>query len=374
MKNYSFKKYLKLIPLIILFSLYLFKRVDYINQAHLNSYKNNDFLEYEKALDSLLKGENPYTETIKTYNYKEGDRANPDHGFAYFPLFLYVLIPLYYLAPVLNTSLFVLSRIPVLIGDVVCGLILVRILYKKDYLASIFAACIYLFNPHNLTKDTYTFFDPLAILFIFLSIVYLNKNNLISGIFFAVSIGFKSFAYILFPLLLLLSKEKKKFIIGGSLTGLAISAPFLRSLEFFSDYIRGSLLVHSERPIQGRPLPFFISYFYKIEFLQLIPIKIYTYLASFSGFIVSLLIWLKFKFSDKYILSSLSFILFYLFTPVLNKTYLIFFIPIFILGAYNFAELFKKKYIYYIILLTFYLFYTWYLSIWEHGFHQHMHL
>jgi len=208
------KNLLKILPFIIIFSLYTYKRIDYINQAHIKSYKNNDFIEYERALDSLLKGENPYTETIKTYNYKEGDRANPDHGFAYFPLFLYVLIPLYYLAPIFDTTLFALSRIPVFIGDIICGIILLRILYKKDYIASFVASFVYFFNPYNLTKDTYTFFDPLAVLFIFLSIVYLNKNNVLSGIFFAISIGFKSFAYILFPLLFLLSKEKKKFLLG----------------------------------------------------------------------------------------------------------------------------------------------------------------
>ena len=41
--------------------------------------------------------------------------------------------------------------------------------------------------------------------------------------------------------------------------------------------------------------------------------------------------WLK----DKYALSALSFGVFYLFTPVLNRTYLLWFLPVFILGLFN---------------------------------------
>ena len=71
---------------------------------------------------------------------------------------------------------------------------------------------------------------------------------------------------------------------------------------------------------------------------------------------------------DKDILSTVSFIRFYAFTPILNRTYLLWFLPVFIIGTYNFVEK-RNKFIYYVVLIGFYGFYYWYLLQWKDGFH-----
>ena len=63
----------------------------------------------------------------------------------------------------------------------------------------------------------------------------------------------------------------------------------------------------------------------------------------------------------------ISFFLFYLFTPVLNRTYLIWFIPVYLMGIFKIFENSKYKFMFYVFGIAFYAFYTWYLSLWFRG-------
>ena len=148
-----------------------------------------------------------------------------------------------------------------------------------------------------------------------------------------------------------------------------ISIPFLTSYEDFMTYLQGSLLVHSQRFVQGRPFLFYISYYYNIELFQIIPFEIYTYLASFLGLFFVPVLYFLFRIKDKYILSLIIFLNFYLFTPVLNRTYTMWFLPVLLVGSFNLASKTKYKYLYYVIVFFYYAFYYWYLIQWKDGFH-----
>ena len=100
-----------------------------------------------------------------------------------------------------------------------------------------------------------------------------------------------------------------------------------------------------------------------------------------------LFLWLK-SINGKYALSIFPFLGFYLLTPVLNKTYMLWWLPVFILGVFEIfkssewvnsgfkLEMSKRKYLAeiavalpYLVILSFYAFYFWYLSFWGYGIH-----
>jgi len=262
----------------------------------------------------------------------------------------------------------VLIKIPHLLADFGIGLLLYKMLRKENYYILLLGLFVWLFNPYIQVKSLYTYSDSIPILFMLLALHYLEKDDVLSGAFYALSIALKTFPIILLPIFLIQSKDKIKFILSGLIIAFAISVPFMKSVTDFTTYLDGAIFVHGSRAMQGRPFLFYISYFYKIELFQIIPLKIYTYFAMFSGMLVTTYLLLKTKLKDPYVLSTISFILFYLFTPVLNRTYLLWFMPVMIIGLSNILK--DKKPIYYIASLTgFYTFYHWYLSIWKDGFH-----
>jgi hypothetical protein len=324
-----------------------------------------DIYAYERAIVDLLEGKNPYTWTVESY-------SNPDdpgnHGFAYLPGLLYIFSPLYILYLKTGLPLEYLMKAPVLLADLGVGVLLTILLYKKNFLALLAALLIWFFNPYSYFKSGYTYADPLPIFFMFLALIYLEKDDVLAGTYYAVSVALKTFPYILFPVLLLKAKNKKDFLVAGSMVAFLVVLPFLRSPEFFKTFLDGSIFVHSNRFIQGRPFLFYISYFYKVELFQIIPFKVYTLLASFSGWAVVALLYFKKWVRDKFVLALIPFLTFYLFTPVLNRTYLIWFIPVYIMALFN---LFSKKYrfLYYTFLVAYFAFYGWYLIQWKDGFH-----
>lgn len=351
-------KTLKATLVILLFFAAFVVRIEHIDQT------GKDINTYKEAVVSLLNGENPYEKTIRTYQEDDGDPW--DHGFAYLPGLLFVNAPLYLVSISRDISLEVLWKLPVVIADLAVGVILFKMLSKKNFFIAVIGTAIWLLNPYLMVRSNYTYYDPLAILFMLLALNFLEKDDVLSGSFFALSVAFKTFPILLLPLFLIKANKKWVFIISGALIGLVLSIPFLSSWENFMTYLNGSILVHGDRHMQGRPFLFYISYLLSIEFFQIVPLKIYTYLATFSGWVVVSLLLMRDKIIDKYVLATIPFILFYIFTPVLNRTYLLWFMPIAIIGL---TKLFKKDFYIYAIYLAFYGFYWWYLSIWVDGFH-----
>jgi len=352
-------KYLKLLPIIIIFLLATQKRLGYFYQ------KGKDVYAYERAITDLLEGKNPYEWTIESY-------SNPDdpgnHGYAYLPGVLYLFTPLYIVSFLTKFPVQYLWKLPVLLADLGVGILFIKAFKKKNYFGLLAALLVWFFNPYSYFRSGYTYTEPITIFFMFLSLIYLEKDSVLTGTFYSLSIVFKTFPYILLPVYLLKTKNWRKFIAACLIVGIFVSLPFMRSVDFFADYIKGSILVHSNRFVQGRPLLWYIRYYYSIEFFELISFKTYTLLASFSGWFVVLALYFYFKVRDKYILSLIPFLSFYLFTPVFNRTYVMWFIPVFVLSMH---KIFSGKYrfMYFLSLALYFCFFGWYLVQWRDGFH-----
>jgi len=356
----KYKRILIFILLILIFTIAVFERLKYFNQA------GKDVYAYEKAVVDLLDGRNPYIWTIESF-------SNPDdtgnHGYSYLPLGIYLFSLLYIFHLFTNIEVQVLWKIPVLLADLGVGVLLVRYFFNKDIKVMFLSLLVWLFNPYMVFRSSYTFIDPLAVFFMMLSLYYLERDSVLSGVFITLGVAFKTFPILIFPLLILKSPDRKKFLLAAGITSLAIAAPFLKSLDDFLTMIRGSVFVHSVRELQGRPFLFYISYYLHIEFFQIVPLKIYSILASFGGWLLAFFVYFKKKTLNIYVLGVIPFLIFYLFTPVLNRTYLIWFIPLLCITVFNLTLKRSNGLIFYIFLICFYVFYSWYLIQWEDGFH-----
>ena len=336
------------------------------------SEKGGDSKTFIGAVDSFLDGKNIYNETVKSYSQGPTD----DHGYAYFPTLLYIYAPLYLLSDAINIEPYILFKIPVLIADILVGFFIFKILYeeKKNFWVGFLGLLFWFLNPYTIVINSYTHSEPLGILFMILALKYLEKDDIKAGLFYAISFSFKSFSLVLFPLFILKSKNKMKFLLAGAVLALLISIPFMRTLDDFVTYIQGSIFVHGYREAQGRPFLAYISILvnksrYYVMLSQ--PIK---YISLVFGTAVSFFLYFKNKITDKYIMATISMFFFYLLTPVLLRSYLIWFMPVYAFGMYKFLIQFKNKLknrvlpLYFISLIIFWGFYAFYLSFWEQGF------
>ncbi|MBI2414361.1 hypothetical protein HYV31_00745 [candidate division WWE3 bacterium] len=355
-----------------------------------------DFEVYRKASRDFLSGKNPYKYTVDSYknekNQKRDDttQAKKDdlgHGFAYLPGLLYVQTPLYVLSQEFNLPIQRVWRTPVLLVDIGVSVLLIISLYKRNYLATVLSLLLWSYSPFFLVRGSYTNTEPFPVFFLLFSLILLEKNNKLSALFFALSVAFKTFPIMFLPIFLLKSKDKFQFLLIGFLVFIFISLPFMKSFQDFWTYLQGALLVHGDRELQGRPILSYIQYYTGINFFQPTLFKFYVYLALLSGPFVVLLT--AKRNLHKYIQVFITFLCFYIFTPVLSRTHLVWFIPFYILGM---SELvcptdyqlpkdsndkppliqkfgFNKKWLwYYFAVICFYAFYAFYLLYWDRGF------
>ena len=355
------KSILKNILISSIFLIAIYQRLGMFSQV------GKDIYAYERAVVDLLEGRNPYIWTVESF-------SNPDdpgnHGFAYLPGLIYINLIGYLISLFTKIPFEYLWKIPVLLADIGVGILIIKILKndsndKFNFIATILGLLVWFFNPYFFFKQNYVYTDPIPVFLMLLSLYFLEKDDVLSGSIYAMAVGVKTFPLLLLPIYLFLAKDKIKFFLASAIVGLTLSIPFMSSLNNFLIYLRGALFVHGERFVQGRPFLFYVSYFYNIEFFQIIPFRIYTLLASFSGWVLVTLIYFKKWIVNKYVLSLISFLTFYLFTPVLNRTYLIWFIPILIIGMYNL----RKFKLYIFGLGFFWTFYYLYLLPWKDGFH-----
>jgi len=355
----QYQPILNLFILMVFIFLALSKRVVYFQEV------SKDVYAYDRAIGDLISGVNPYKWTVESFS-NPNDPSN--HGFAYFPGMLYLFTPGYILHLQTGLDHYVLWKMPVLLADIGVGILLYIFLKKRGMLPLILSLFIWFFNPYNFFRSGYSYTDPITIFFMFLSIILLQKDDVASGAFYALSVGMKTFPFILFPVMLLCAKNKKGFLLAGMLVGLLLSLPFLKNLDDFMTYLNGTLLVHQTRFVQGRPFLYYISYFYHVEFFRMVPFGIYTLLASLSGTLIGFLLYYFRKLRDKYILSLIPFLGFYLFTPVFNRTYFLWFIPIFLMATSKMFE-YKHRWLFYVSQIAFFIFAGWYLLQWHDGFH-----
>src|SRR5437763_7538572 len=98
----------------------------------------HDFVVWDDATRLLLRGLNPYTHW----------RALPN-AYPYLPVFLYLLLPLQWLALHTAISFTILGKLPMVAADLVVAATLYRWLVRagRSTRAAVTAACLYLFNP-----------------------------------------------------------------------------------------------------------------------------------------------------------------------------------------------------------------------------------
>lgn len=328
-----------------------------------------DFEVYIDALTNIVERKNPYQETVESYkNSVDISR----HKFSYLPGFLFLYLPFF--LPV-NTPekihLFtVLAKIPVLLADVGVSVLLYKELKEKNKWAALFAVLIWQFNPYFALKQNYVYMDNVPIFFMLLGLYFLGRKDKNSAIFYALSCIFKTFPIILLPIFFFRAKDKIKFLVWFALPFIVVSIPFLYDPI---TYIKGALLVHTDRSMQGKPFLYNISFRHSLEFIRVIPITVYSLLSAFGGWVlvtINELFNKKRKFVSKYIYSLAPFLIFYIFTPVFNKTYLMWVLPLVVLGSYDFvSEKKKPTWLLYLLIGMFYLFYFYYLYIWGYGLH-----
>lgn len=330
------------------------------------SESGKDYKTYVDAINSFLTHDNLYQKTIESYKNVEDVGG---HGYAYFPGFLYLFTFLYALAPAIQVPYYILWKIPVLLCDLGVAIILFKYLSKKNYFAGLFALIAWIFNPYMASRGGYSLVDPIPVFFILLSLIYLEKDGILAASFFTLSVIFKPIALIFLPLFLIKSKKWYQFVATCAIIFTIVSIPFILGVKEIMTYLNGTLLVHADRVLQGRPFLFYISYFYKIELFQIIPLSVYNKLATFFGWVLILVGYFLFKIKNKYVLASFSALNFLIFTPVLNRTYVTWFVPIFLLAAFEISQKYKKEILYYLPNILYWAFCFWYLKQWEDGFH-----
>ncbi len=371
-------KYIYIVLAVLIFVVSIYSRIKLFPQ------EGSDLGTYEEAVSTFVEGKNPYIDTVKSF--EQLDKNPGGKGFSYLPGLLYIngfFYSIHLYLKTINpcnellqtgfcTPLVYFWKIPILFADIGIGLLILKIMWPKSKFAAIFALAAWYFNAFFVLKRDFISNDPLPTFFMLLGLYYLRKDDVISGSAYAFSVALKTFPIFLAPIFLILAKDKIKLLVSAGIVGLALSAPFMTSVNNFVTYMKGAVFVHGNRFMQGRPFLFYISYRYSIELVQIIPLKVYTYIASFGGWIIaSLFAWRKWI-TSRYTLSVIPFVIFYAFTPVLNRTYLLWALPLFIIGIYEFFK--NKSYIYYVFMCVYWYFYYWYLAQWEDGFHIHARL
>ncbi|KKS06791.1 MAG: hypothetical protein UU59_C0021G0007 [candidate division WWE3 bacterium GW2011_GWE1_41_27] len=348
---------LRLVFVVILVFLGLALRIKYFDQI------GGDHETYKKAVTEFLSGENPYKYTVASF-----ENTELKNGYAYFPTLLYIQSALVKLNGVINLDWPTkhMWKVPVLIADMLIIWLLAIRYYRKDFYFFLVSAAFWLFNPHILARSEYVLYDPLAVLFLLLGMLHVEKKGFLSGVFFAISVSLKSFGVILLPVIFLKSNNKVRWLLGGALVAVLISLPFLNDLK---TYLAGTIQVHAERGVQGRPFLTFLSFYgykYGINFYQTIYSGIYTKLAVILPWLTGIFLYFKKKGASVFQLSLIPVTIYFLLTPVISRTHLLWFIPVILIGLYDtFKE--NKKLIYSAV-ATLYIFLYMYLRIWNTGF------
>ncbi|MEM3606796.1 MAG: hypothetical protein QXE30_04030 [Candidatus Bathyarchaeia archaeon] len=143
-------------------------------------------------------------------------------------------------------------KIPFLLADFLCGILIYKIVaYMVNEKNGIIALFIWLINPYvTLITEMMGAIDVFPVLFVLLSVFYLlKKKNALSFLFLTIAISLKLYPIIIAPILLMfLTKPNKKdtfLLIVSSILGVTIyfhwivnklSMDFLSSLAFYTPF------------------------------------------------------------------------------------------------------------------------------------------
>jgi uncharacterized membrane protein len=302
--------------------------------------QGGDYVTYKEAMNQFHQGINPYIQTVTSFENKVGE-----HGYGYLPTLLYIL---YFIWLLSNYSGIIISTVILWkIPTFICELFILYIIYKKakDFTSwkhkawTLLIVAFWYLNPYFIARYDFSLFDPLFLCSLLISLMYVGKKPFLSGVFYALSISLKTIPIILIFLMLLKTGNKIRFLIGGVLVAIIISLPFCRSLFDFNTFIKGAVLVHADRELQGRPILTYIFQYtgqFGVTVNQNRFFRWYAYSALAISATFPLVLYYKKKLSDKYTWVTISFFLYILITPVLSRTHLIWPIPFLALSLANF--------------------------------------
>lgn len=292
--------------------------------------QGGDYLTYKESVNLFHQGINPYIKTVLSFESNTGE-----HGYAYLPTLLYIQYGIWMLSNLSGVivSTVILWKLPTLIAEVLIFLFLVRKGQKAEWpqkVVSLASGAFWVLNPYFIARYDYSLYDPVFLLFVLLALDRLETRPIASGIFYSLAISLKTIPVILLPLFILKTPHRVKFLAAGALVAVLISVPFMKSTYDFQTYIKGSLLVHSDRSIQGRPILTGLTYL--IQPIGLTTgqehfTQVYATLSILLALLVPSFLYYKDKIKDKYVWTATAFGIYLLLTPVLSRTHLLWILP-----------------------------------------------
>ena len=173
------------------------------------------------------------TATLQGIDIYAHHPAYPGGPYAYFPLFLYLELPLQWLAQHTGISFTVLGKIPILAGDVACALVLAGEL--RDRTASnravLVGTSLFFLNPLVLYNGAfYGRFDTVALALLLVTVRLLRKRKRSAGLWYGLAVAAKTFPAFVLPGIVRDARGRRLwFAITVTTVLLVLSAPYLPS-------------------------------------------------------------------------------------------------------------------------------------------------
>ena len=159
--------------------------------------------------------------------------AYPGGPFAYFPLFLYVELPFQWLAQHTGISFTVLGKLPILAGDIACGLALAAELRHRtgSDRAVVLGTALFFLNPLVLYNGAfYGRFDTVALALLLFTVRLLRKQKKSAGLWYALAVAAKTFPIFVLPGIIRAARgHRARLVLLVAIVLVVLSAPYLPS-------------------------------------------------------------------------------------------------------------------------------------------------
>lgn len=185
--------------------------------------RGQDFLVWDLASAATLHG-------IDIYAHHP---AYPGGPYAYLPLFVYLELPLQWLAVHTGVSFGVLGKVPILAGDIACALLLAAELRDRtaSHRAVAIGTSLFLLNPLVLYNGAfYGRFDTVALALLLVAARALRESRRSAGLWCGLAIAAKTFPAFVLPGILREARRRRTRLVMTLLAVvLVVSAPYLPS-------------------------------------------------------------------------------------------------------------------------------------------------
>jgi hypothetical protein len=273
-----------------------------------------DFAVWDKATSATLRGINVYAHHP---NY-------PGGPYAYFPLFLYLELPMQWLAHVTGAPFTVLGKLPILAADLGIALLIHAEVMdrRRDPRLAAAAAALFLLNPLVLYNGAYYGrFDSVGCVLLLLALRQLRRGSSRAAWSYAAAVAAKTFpGFLLAGVLRAARRRRAQFGLALVVVLAVLSAPYLGTLKPYLDDI---FLYDTKKTPQGLSWQRLLLDVVDSDEARLIS---YLLLAVF----VMATVWLSAVDLDRYAVVTL--VLFVLLSKVVLEQYLIWPLPWIILG------------------------------------------